>query len=100
MVAVTGLGSLPGTDFVAAARRVFEDCPELPYVPELPARGPWATMIGRSAGLLSGLAVSLEAGQWRLSATPGWITAGPERRYATTASGSPRSPRGSPAGCG
>ena len=71
MVAVTGLGSLPGTDFVAAARRVFEDCPELPYVPELPARGPWATMIGRSAGLLSGLAASLEAGQWRLSATPG-----------------------------
>ena len=60
MVAFTGLGSLPGTDFGAALRMTFDKVPELPYLPELPARGPWAAMIGRGLGLPSGLPASLE----------------------------------------
>lgn len=71
MVAFTGLGSLPGTDFGAALRMTFDKVPELPYLPELPARGPWAAMIGRGLGLPSGLPASLEAGEWRLTDAPG-----------------------------
>ena len=46
-------------------------CPDLPHLPELPARGPGADMIGRGAGLLVDLAAELYAGQWRLAARPG-----------------------------
>lgn len=71
MVTFTGLGSLPGTDFGAALRMTFDKVPDLPYLPELPARGPWAGMIGRGLGLPGGLPVSFEAGEWRVSDAPG-----------------------------
>lgn len=71
MVGFTGLGSLPGTDFAAAARMTFDKVPDLPYLPELPARGPWAAMIGRGLGLPSGLPAELSAGEWRLADAPG-----------------------------
>lgn len=71
MVGFTGLGSLPGTDFGAAVRMTFDKVPELPYLPELPARGPWAGMLGRGLGLPSGLPAELSAGEWRLSGAPG-----------------------------
>ncbi len=71
MVTFTGLGSLPGTDFAAAARMTFDKVPDLPYLPELPARGPWAAMIGRGLGLPSGLPAELSAGEWRLADAPG-----------------------------
>ena len=67
----TGIGSLPGDDIVEALRTVFGELPELPYLPELPARGPGADMIGRAAGLLVDLPVELYAAQWRLAARPG-----------------------------
>ena len=47
------------------------ELPELPYLPELPARGPGADMIGRSAGLLVALPVELYAARWRVAARPG-----------------------------
>jgi methionine synthase II (cobalamin-independent) len=62
----TGLGSLPGTDFVEATRTVLGELP-LPHLPELPARGPGADLIGRAAGLLTELPVELYAGQWRIA---------------------------------
>lgn len=71
MVAFTGLGSLPGTDFPAAVRMTFDKVPDLPYLPELPARGPWASMVGRGLGLPAGLAAELGAGEWRLADAPG-----------------------------
>ena len=75
MTGVTGVGSLPGTDYRAALRMVLDALggaeAGLPYLPELPARGPWAGMIGRACGLLVDLPVSLDAGVWRLSDTPG-----------------------------
>jgi methionine synthase II (cobalamin-independent) len=37
----------------------------LPYLPELPARGPGADLIGRTAGLLAELAVDLQPMGWR-----------------------------------
>jgi methionine synthase II (cobalamin-independent) len=67
----TGIGSLPGTDIVEAVKTVLGEVPELPYLPELPARGPGADMVGRSAGLLVALPVELYAARWRLAARPG-----------------------------
>jgi hypothetical protein len=65
----TGVGSLPGDDPLLATRQVFELLPELPYLPELPGRGPGATMIGRGVALL-GMAGHLHAdvqpSGWRL----------------------------------
>ncbi|HWB36282.1 MAG TPA: methionine synthase [Rugosimonospora sp.] len=69
--AATGVGSLPGTDIVEAVRTVAGELPDLPYLPELPARGPGAGMIGRTAGLLVGLPVDLYVGRWRMTARPG-----------------------------
>lgn len=67
----TGIGSLPGTDIVEATKTVFGELPDLPYLPELPERGPGADMIGRSAGLLVDLPVELYAARWRMAARPG-----------------------------
>ena len=70
MVSFSGVGSLPGADFGAAARLTFDKV-ALPYLPELPSRGPWAQMIGRGLGLPSGLPAELAAGEWRLAGMPG-----------------------------
>ncbi len=67
----TGVGSLPGDDFAVALRRVLDACPDLPFLPELPSRGPWAGLIGRSAALLAGLAADLQPSGWRLVDRPG-----------------------------
>jgi methionine synthase II (cobalamin-independent) len=69
--AATGIGSLPGTDIGEAQRVVLGELPELPHLAELPARGPGADMIGRSAGLLVELPVELYAGRWRVAPRPG-----------------------------
>jgi methionine synthase II (cobalamin-independent) len=69
--AVTGIGSLPGTDPVEAARLVFGELPDLPHLPELPARGAGADMIGRSAALLIDLPVEIVPSGWRLAAHRG-----------------------------
>lgn len=69
--AVTGIGSLPGTDVVEAARLVFGELPDLPHVPELPGRGAGADMIGRTAALLVDMPVEIVVGEWRLTAHAG-----------------------------
>jgi len=66
----TGIGSLPGTDIREALRMVFGELP-LPYLPELPARGPGAALVGRTAGLLVDLPVQLYAGRWQIADHPG-----------------------------
>lgn len=67
----TGVGSLPGTDPVAAVAAVFDELPDLPHLPELPDRGPGAGMIGRSAALLVDLPVDLQPTGWRMVPRPG-----------------------------
>jgi hypothetical protein len=37
-----------------AIKIAFSECPDLPYLPELPARGPAAQLIGRSTAFLAG----------------------------------------------
>lgn len=69
--AATGVGSLPGTDVAEAVRTVVGELPELVHLPELPARGAPASMIGRATALLSGLAADLQPAGWRLTDAPG-----------------------------
>lgn len=67
MTAFTLIGSLPGTDMGAALRMTFDRSPRIAAMPELPARGPWAGIIGRGLGLPGGLPAELAAGEWRLT---------------------------------
>jgi methionine synthase II (cobalamin-independent) len=71
----TGVGSMPGGDAREAAKTVagtFEG-PEtgMPFLAELPARGPGADMIGRTAGMLAELYARVEPSGWRLGDRPG-----------------------------
>ena len=61
------LDARPG--FAEAVATVLGELPDLPFLPELPARGLGADMIGRTAALLVDLAV--EAGPQRYQVTPG-----------------------------
>ncbi|GAB3120660.1 methionine synthase [Streptomyces calidiresistens] len=69
--AATGIGSMPGTDVRETARMVLETLPALPFLPELPARGPGADMIGRTIGLLPDLHARVEPSGWRVADRPG-----------------------------
>jgi methionine synthase II (cobalamin-independent) len=73
----SGVGSLPGTDVAWATRVVREvlTTPSptdssrpagVPFVPELPARGPGADLVGRAAVRLVDLPVDLQPSGWRL----------------------------------
>jgi methionine synthase II (cobalamin-independent) len=68
----TGIGSWPGTsvrDTLGIVRELLDG--HLPYLPELPARGPGADMIGRTTGLLAELSADLQPDGWRLVDRPG-----------------------------
>jgi hypothetical protein len=65
------MGSLPGTDPLEAARLVLGEVPDLPYLPELPARGPGADLIGRSAALLVDIAVEWQPHGWTVTSGRG-----------------------------
>jgi len=67
----TGVGSLPGTDIAEAVKLVLGELPDFPYLPELPARGPGADLIGRGAGFLVDLPVELYAANWKVTARRG-----------------------------
>jgi methionine synthase II (cobalamin-independent) len=69
--AFTGVGSFPGEDPAEALRVVLGESPDLPHLPELPARGPGADIIARTAGLLVDLAVGLQPSGWRFADHPG-----------------------------
>jgi len=67
----TGVGSMPGTDVVQTCRMVFGELPDLPFLPELPGRGPGADMTGRAAALLVSMPVEITTRGWKLAVTPG-----------------------------
>ena len=78
-VVATGVGSWPGEDVREALRVVrgelapgqADGVAPLPYLPELPTRGPGADMVGRTAQLLVDLPVDLQPQGWRLVDRPG-----------------------------
>ncbi|QYC44613.1 Cobalamin-independent synthase, Catalytic domain [Nonomuraea coxensis DSM 45129] len=67
----TGIGSHPGDDHLEAIRVVFGEVPGLPYLPELPARGVGADLVGRTASLLVDLPVEVQPSGWRIADRPG-----------------------------
>ncbi|MEU1185277.1 methionine synthase [Streptomyces sp. NPDC005820] len=67
----TGVGSLPGGDAREAAKTATGSFEDFPFLPELPARGPGADMIGRTAGMLVELYARVEPSGWRLGDHPG-----------------------------
>ncbi|MCW2753465.1 MAG: Methionine synthase, vitamin-B12 independent [Marmoricola sp.] len=67
----SGIGSLPGEDFAEAVRLVFGELPDLPHLPELPARGLIAQMTGRTLGVVADLGFDLQPAGWRLTDAPG-----------------------------
>jgi methionine synthase II (cobalamin-independent) len=50
---------------------VFDEVPDLPFLAELPGRGPGADMIGRAAALLVDIPVEVTPGGWRIADHPG-----------------------------
>jgi hypothetical protein len=68
---VTGIGSLPGTDPDEAVRLVLGELPGFAHLPELPARGPGADMIGRTASLLVDLPVEIVPSGWAVTTHAG-----------------------------
>jgi hypothetical protein len=69
--AATGVGSMPGGDAREAVRTVTGTFEDFPFLPELPARGPGADMIGRTAGMLVELYARVEPSGWRIGDRPG-----------------------------
>ncbi|WP_431953563.1 methionine synthase [Actinacidiphila sp. bgisy167] len=69
--AATGVGSMPGGDAREAARTATGALEALPFLPELPARGPGADMIGRTLGMLVELYARVEPSGWRFGDRPG-----------------------------
>ena len=74
MTIASGVGSWPGTDaedYAEAVRMVLGEVPDLPYLPELPGRGPAAGMVGRSLATVTDLGFDLQPAGWRLTDAPG-----------------------------
>lgn len=88
MSLATGIGSLPGADAAAYDEAVdvvlgeLGSAPGLPYVPELPGRGPHAGLVGRGLALVTELAVDLQPAGWRLTGTS--ATSGVDHRRAVS----------------
>jgi methionine synthase II (cobalamin-independent) len=70
----TGIGSWPGSSPRAAAAVIVGELGSLPYLPELPARGIGADLIGRAGALLVDLAIDTVPRGYRITARPGAVT--------------------------
>ena len=66
-----GLGSMPGTSAHEALGVITDQLSELVHIPELPARGPGAEMVGRAVGLLhrvdDGFSLETTPSGWRVA---------------------------------
>ena len=71
MRAGTGVGSMPGGDIRESLRVIRGEVGDFVFVPELPARGPHAGMIGRALAVLEGLEADLQPAGWRLGVGSG-----------------------------
>ena len=88
----TGVGSMPGTDRAEAIAMVLGELPDLPYLPELPGRGPGADLTGRTAALLVDMPAETTIAPRTPTAahsptTPGTVAAGVAITARSTGSG-------------
>jgi methionine synthase II (cobalamin-independent) len=69
----SGIGSWPGTDVKEAMRTTFGELAGsgIPYLVELPARGPGSDLLGRGSVFLTDTPVDLQPSGWRLVRRPG-----------------------------
>ena len=74
VAAATGIGSWPGTAPRAAAEVIVGELHQLPYLPELPARGVGADMIGRAGALLIDVAIDTVPRGYRIAGRPGSVS--------------------------
>ncbi len=58
---------MPGEDFARTVQVVAEALPDLPHLPELPARGAIADLTGRAVAIVSDLGFDLQPAGWRLT---------------------------------
>ena len=63
----TGVGSMPGTDPLETMRLIMGELPGLPFLAELPGRGPGADLTGRTAAMLVELPAETTPRGWRLA---------------------------------
>lgn len=71
-ITATGVGSYPGADAAAfdeALRVVLGTLTDLPHLPELPGRGPGASMTGRALAVVAELGADLQPAGWRITGT-------------------------------
>ena len=64
---VTGIGSWPGTQVREALHVIHDTLPLLPHLPELPARGPGADMVGRALAVLPDFAATWGPRGWEIT---------------------------------
>ncbi|WP_406282431.1 methionine synthase [Embleya sp. NBC_00896] len=62
---------MPGENIRETVKMVLGLLPDLPHLPELPARGPGADLTGRSAGVLVDLYTDVQPSGWRFVGRPG-----------------------------
>lgn len=62
---------MPGEDVAESVRIVLGEVPDLPFLPELPARGVTAQMVGRTLAVVAELGFDLQPAGWRLTDAPG-----------------------------
>ena len=75
-------GRCPATAYDEALRVVLGELPDLPYLPELPGRGPHADMTGRALAVAADLGADLQPAGWRLTGSQG--AAGVDHRRAVS----------------
>ena len=56
----SAVGSMPGEDFAEAQRVILGELPDFPCLAELPARGAYASMVGRTAAMITELGIDLQ----------------------------------------
>ena len=71
--AATGIGSWPGDAPRRAAEVIVGELHQLPYLPEMPARGVGADLIGRAGALLVDIAIDTVSRGYRMVARPGSV---------------------------
>ena len=62
---------MPGGNPLETAQLIHDELPDLPFLAELPGRGPGADIIGRTAALLVELPVDVTPRGWRIAERPG-----------------------------
>jgi methionine synthase II (cobalamin-independent) len=62
---------MPGGNPLQTAQLIHDELPALPFLAELPGRGPGADMIGRTAALLVDIPVDVTPRGWRIAERPG-----------------------------